>query len=140
MNTRCLLRFASSSTILITLLALIWAPWMWIRTRARKEQPNWKERTGDYELRPTKDKIRIWIHAVSVGEVVACLPILEEVRKALPECELILSVTTSSGHQTARDKAAGLFDHLVYFPIDIARFQLAAMQRVQPCHFRSGSL
>jgi 3-deoxy-D-manno-octulosonic-acid transferase len=43
-----------------------------------------------------------------------------------------LSVTTSSGHQTAREAEPGLFDHLVYFPIDVARFQLSAMQKVRP--------
>src|SRR3954467_7180868 len=116
--------------ILISLLAPLWAPWMWLRTRARKEQPNWNERFGNYELTPRKDHKRIWIHAVSVGEVVASMPILQELKSELPDYEIVLSVTTSSGHQTAREKAAGLYDHLFYFPIDIARFELAAMQRV----------
>ena len=118
--------------ILITLFAPIWAPWMWLRTRVRKEQPNWSERFGNYELKPRKDRKRVWIHAVSVGEVVASMPILESLRAELPDHEIVLSVTTSSGHQTAREKAAGFYDHLVYFPIDVARFQLSAMQRVQP--------
>jgi 3-deoxy-D-manno-octulosonic-acid transferase len=85
-----------------------------------------------YELPKRGDKRRIWVHAVSVGEVVAATPILRELRATLPAHEILLSVTTSSGHQTAREKAAGLFDHLVYFPIDVARFQLAAIQRVRP--------
>jgi 3-deoxy-D-manno-octulosonic-acid transferase len=118
--------------ILIALFAPVWAPWMWLRTRARKEQPIWSERFGNYEIQPRKDRQRIWVHAVSVGEVVASMPILENLRTDLPDHEVILSVTTSSGHQTARDKAPHLYDHLVYFPIDVARFQLAAMQRVQP--------
>jgi 3-deoxy-D-manno-octulosonic-acid transferase len=118
--------------ILISLFAPIWGPWMWFRTRARKEQPIWSERFGNYELKPRKDRKRIWVHAVSVGEVVASMPILENVRARLPDHEIVLSVTTSSGHQTAREKATALYDHLVYFPIDVARFQLAAMQRVQP--------
>lgn len=118
--------------VLLSLLAPLWAPWMWLRTRARREQPIWGERFGNYELEPRKDRKRIWIHAVSVGEVVASLPILKELRSELEDFEIVLSVTTSSGHQTARDKAAGLIDHLVYFPIDVARFQLAAMQHVQP--------
>ena len=72
------------------------------------------------------------MHAVSVGEVVAAMPILRDLRTKLPEHEIVLSVTTSSGHQTAREKAADLYDHLVYFPIDVPRFQLAAMLRVKP--------
>src|ERR1044072_341675 len=118
--------------ILITLFSPIWAPWMWLRTRARKEQPRWNERFGTYDLKRRKDRKRIWGHAVSVGEVVAVMPILERLRSKLPEHEIVLTVTTSSGHQTAREKAVGLYDHLLYFPIDVARFQLAAMQRIQP--------
>ena len=118
--------------LLLTLTFPIWGAWMWWRTRQRKEAPNWTERTGNYNLPKRGDRRRVWIHAVSVGEVVAALSILREVRKALPKHEIVLSVTTSSGHQTARERAEGLYDHLVYFPVDVARFQLAAMQRVRP--------
>lgn len=102
------------------------------RASRRKEKPNWKERAGDFPIVPDKSKRRVWIHAVSVGEVVAVLPVLRLVKQKLPEHEIVLSVTTSSGHQTAADRAAGLFDHLVYFPIDVVRFQVAAMSRVRP--------
>jgi 3-deoxy-D-manno-octulosonic-acid transferase len=118
--------------ILISILAPFWAPWVWYRAKARKQQPIWPERFGNYDLTPRKDHKRVWIHAVSVGEVVACMPILEELRRELPDYEIVLSVTTSSGHQTAVEKAANLYDRLLYFPIDVARFQLAAMQHVQP--------
>ncbi|MGV3615665.1 MAG: 3-deoxy-D-manno-octulosonic acid transferase [Fimbriimonas sp.] len=117
---------------LLTLLAPLWAPWMWWRTLRRREKPNWAERVGNYEIPRRGERRRLWVHAVSVGEVLAALPILREIRHALPQHEIVLSVTTSSGHETARERAAGLFDHLVYFPIDVARFQLVAMQRVRP--------
>lgn len=118
--------------ILIVLLAPIWVPWMWLRARKRKEQPNWKERQGAIEIPTRKDGKRIWFHAVSVGEVMASMPILREIRTRLPEHEIVLSVTTSSGHQTAREKAEELFDYLIYMPIDVSRFQLEAMRRVRP--------
>jgi 3-deoxy-D-manno-octulosonic-acid transferase len=118
--------------LLLTLAAPFWVPWMLIRARRRGEQPNWKERCGDLPILPRKGERRLWLHAVSVGEVIAALPILREVRARDPELKIVLSVTTSSGHQTARDRAEGLFDHLVYFPIDVARFQLAALTRVAP--------
>lgn len=117
---------------LLSFLAPIWVVWMLVRVNARRDQPNWKERQGNYDLTSRKDHKRIWIHAVSVGEVVAALPILRELRSRLPDHEIVLSVTTSSGHQTARERAEGLFDHLVYAPIDVARFTIMAMQRVQP--------
>ncbi|HRI44248.1 MAG TPA: glycosyltransferase N-terminal domain-containing protein [Fimbriimonadaceae bacterium] len=117
---------------LLTLFAPLWVPWMLLRARARQEAPNWKERQGEFDFPPDPKTKRIWIHAVSVGEVVAAMPILAEVRSLLPDHEIVLSVTTSSGHQTARERATGLYDHLVYFPIDVARFQMAAMTRVRP--------
>lgn len=118
--------------ILLTLLAPIWVPWMLLRARSRREQPNWKERQGEFEIEPISGVRRVWVHAVSVGEVIAATPILRELKGLLPTHEIVLSVTTSSGHQTARERAVGLYDHLVYFPIDVARFQLAAMSRVRP--------
>lgn len=117
---------------LLTLLSPLWVPWMLLRANRRAEKPNWSERTGDYDLVADKNATRIWVHAVSVGEVMAVLPILRELRERVPNAEIVLSVTTSSGHRTASEHAVGLFDHLVYFPIDVARFQLAAMVRVKP--------
>lgn len=120
--------------LLLTILAPIWAPWMLWRAWRRKEKPNWRERQGDYrESIPEKgERPRLWLHAVSVGEVVAARPLLGALRKAMPEYEIVISVTTSSGHQTAREGPEGLFDHLVYAPIDVARLALNAMQRVRP--------
>jgi 3-deoxy-D-manno-octulosonic-acid transferase len=118
--------------ILILITSPVWAVWMWLRARRRKERPNWKERFGNIDIPIRKDGKRIWFHAVSVGEIVASMPILRAIRARLPDHEIVLSVTTSSGHQTASEKAEGLFDHLIYMPVDLARFQLSAMQRVRP--------
>ena len=118
--------------ILLTLTAPLWVPWMLLRANRRNEKVNWKERTGTYNLDLGKDTARIFFHAVSVGEVVAALPILQEIRKQWPEAKVVLSVTTSSGHQTAREKAEGLYDELVYFPIDVARFTVNALFTVRP--------
>lgn len=117
---------------LLTIFSPIWVPWMLFRAWRRKEQPVWRERFGDFELEPRKDQKRIWVHAVSVGEVVASTPILREIKQLLPDHEIILTTTTSSGHKTARDTAVGLYDKLFYFPIDVNRFMAAAIQRAQP--------
>ncbi len=120
--------------ILISLTAPIWAPMVWWRARRRRETPNWKERYGEYKLELDRSRPVLWLHAVSVGEVVASLPVLAEIRRQRPEAQIVLSVTTSTGHQTARDRAvaSGLIDHLVYFPIDVARFMWTATWRVKP--------
>lgn len=118
--------------LLLNLTLPIWGPWMRYRASKRKESPNWAERYGRYPMKLPASPNRVWIHAVSVGEVVASLPILQELKSRPNAPEIVLSVTTSTGHATAQSRAAGLFDHLVYFPIDIFRFQLAAMVRVRP--------
>lgn len=119
--------------VLLILLAIFWVPWMIWRASKRKDKPDWKQRTGDLPLEsPKKGVRRAWIHAVSVGEVLAARPILKEIRKLDPDLEIVLSTTTSSGQTAAKENAEGLFDHLVYFPIDVPRFVIAAMIRVRP--------
>ena len=118
--------------ILLTLTAPLWVPWMLWRTAKRKEKPNWEERAGRYQIASDKEARRVWLHAVSVGEVVAALPILRAIREKDPKLEIVLTVTTSSGHQTARERAEGLYDHLFYLPIDVYRFTMEAVFRVKP--------
>lgn len=118
--------------LVLTFTALFWVPWMLLRTAKRAEKPNWDERTGKYPITYSKGAKRVWLHAVSVGEVVAAQPILKELRSLLPDYQIVLSVTTSSGHRIAREQATGLYDHLVYFPLDVPRFQLIAMRSVRP--------
>jgi 3-deoxy-D-manno-octulosonic-acid transferase len=114
----------------VALTAPIWLPYAWLRARRRKEAVRWGERMGRYKVMPGPD--RIWVHAVSVGEVHASVPLLRELRARLPTYEILLSTTTSSGQQVARDGAKGLYDHLVYFPMDVANFCLNAMIHVRP--------
>lgn len=118
--------------VLVAVLAPLWLPWMWLRARRRADPPNWAERFGNYPFKSGKGVKRVWFHAVSVGEVIAAKPILRAVKEGLPDHEIVLSVTTSSGHKTAEDQAVGLYDHLVYFPVDVLRYQMAAMTRVRP--------
>ncbi|MBX3115239.1 MAG: hypothetical protein KF836_11800 [Fimbriimonadaceae bacterium] len=117
---------------LLTITAPFWVPWMLWRANKRAEKVDWKQRSGEYRMQMRKGSDRIWFHAVSVGEVVAALPILREIRALAPDSEIVLSVTTSSGHSTAEKQAEGLYDHLVYFPIDVPRFCLGAMVKVKP--------
>ena len=115
--------------VLLVLLSPFWVPWMLRRSSRRAEKVNWRERFGYLPILTGPSK-RVWVHAVSVGEVVACLPILAELRKH--DLEIILSVTTSSGNETARKQAADLYDHLVYLPLDLPWMTRRAMHRIRP--------
>jgi len=59
----------------------------------------------------------IWIHAVSVGEVLAVLPLALKLKKRFPKCRLVVSTTTVTGQKLARERMA-FADALFYFPLD----------------------
>ena len=59
----------------------------------------------------------IWVHAVSVGEVLAARPVVAELRKRYPALRIFLSTTTLSGQQLARRSVADV-DGVFYFPFD----------------------
>src|SRR5688572_29234080 len=101
--------------IFLIATAPIWVPWMLWRASKRAEKPNWQERTGNYKIDRRTDRKRIWIHAVSVGETMAARPILVELRKQLPEYEIVLTTTTSTGQEIAHGMKGKLVDHVFYF-------------------------
>src|SRR6202521_1177993 len=59
----------------------------------------------------------IWIHAVSVGEVLAVLPLAEQLKKRFPQRRLVVSTTTVSGQKIARERMP-FADAVFYFPLD----------------------
>lgn len=61
---------------------------------------------------------RIWIHAVSVGEIHIALRFIEEYRAADPGARFVLSTTTSTAHTLGRKKMDDR-DVLIYFPLDM---------------------
>jgi 3-deoxy-D-manno-octulosonic-acid transferase len=61
---------------------------------------------------------RVWIHAVSVGEVTAAAPIVASLKSKKPEIVIIFSTSTETGQQMARQLVKGA-DAFIYFPLDI---------------------
>jgi 3-deoxy-D-manno-octulosonic-acid transferase len=59
----------------------------------------------------------IWIHAVSVGEVMAARPVISALRTQYPALRLFLSTTTLTGQQIARRSVSDV-DGVFYFPFD----------------------
>ena len=75
----------------------------------------------------------IWIHAVSVGEVLATSALIPALRDRYPDHPLWLSTTT----QTGRAAATGLegVDGLFYFPFDLSPVVARVLDRVRPALF-----
>jgi 3-deoxy-D-manno-octulosonic-acid transferase len=60
----------------------------------------------------------IWVHAVSVGEVLAVAGLITELRRRFPERRLYVSTTTATGQKLARARFGE--DSVFYFPLDFA--------------------
>ncbi len=60
----------------------------------------------------------IWLHAVSVGEALAAVPLIDELRRAAPETPLFLSVGTMTGRAVAEKRIGGKVRGIFYAPFD----------------------
>jgi len=74
---------------------------------------------------------RIWIHAVSVGEIFVALRFIEEYRKQNSDALFVLSTTTSTGHAIGEEKLDPR-DVLIYFPLDLPFVMKRALNAVNP--------
>jgi 3-deoxy-D-manno-octulosonic-acid transferase len=82
-------------------------------------------------LRGLKKAPRVWIHAVSVGEVTAATPIVASLKKKRPDVEIIFSTSTETGQDMAKKiiKDDVIF---IYFPLDIPVVVNKVVERVSP--------
>ncbi len=60
----------------------------------------------------------IWIHAVSLGEVSAIVPMLRQMKERYPHCSLVVSTVTETGREKVMTQLEGIASHC-YVPIDI---------------------
>jgi tetraacyldisaccharide 4'-kinase len=60
----------------------------------------------------------IWLHAVSVGESITAVGLIQRLKQALPHAPVYVSCTTLAGRAMAEQKLAGLASGVFYAPID----------------------
>lgn len=92
------------------------------------------QRFGSYspEVRARLDEgRRIWVHAVSVGEVFVALKLMEDWRARRPALRFVLTTTTSTGHAIAA-KQIRAQDVLLYFPLDLPWIARRALDAIDP--------
>ena len=72
----------------------------------------------------------IWIHAVSVGETRAAIPLLKAMRERYPDALLLLSNVTETG----REIAIGVteIDHYIFFPFDLRWIVRKVLNLIRP--------
>src|SRR5579863_513092 len=73
----------------------------------------------------------IWIHAVSVGEVLAAKPLAEGLKQSYPRRRIYLSTTTETGQRLARERIHAV-DAVFYFPLDWVVPVRRALRAIRP--------
>jgi 3-deoxy-D-manno-octulosonic-acid transferase len=110
-------------SIALALAVLLSSPWWLLKMlRHGKYRAGIRERLGRVpaRLRPPIDIERsdgcIWIHAVSVGEVLACSGVITRLRERYPERRILISTTTATGQVLARQRFGA--ESVFYYPLD----------------------
>lgn len=120
--------------LLYTLLLFIAAPFLLLGLyRAKDGKPKvgkrWVEHFGRTP-RLTSNTQPIWVHAVSVGEVIAAKPIILALRKAHPNASILVTTTTATGAAIASKLGDGV-EHR-YMPIDFSFAVNGFLKRINP--------
>lgn len=112
---------------------LILLPYYLLRmVRRGGYQKDFSQRFGGGDIPPKKpDSKRIWLQAVSVGEIRAMEPLIERLIQQ-PNVELVLTTTTSTGYALACEKYANTAVVVRYFPLDFWCFSKKTWQKINP--------
>jgi 3-deoxy-D-manno-octulosonic-acid transferase len=103
---------------------------LWRGLRDRNYWRGWAERFGRGAT-PAGAARRVWVHAVSVGEVQAATPLVAALRAAWPELALTLSCATPAGRERAR-QACGPGLDVRYGPYDLPWCLRGTLRRLRP--------
>lgn len=116
---------------LIYLLAVVLGvPWLVFKTiTTGKYRRGLIQRLGF--LKPRESSARcLWVHGVSVGEVLAARTIISEFARRHPDWNIVVSTTTSTGQDVARKAYP---DHrVIYYPVDFGIAVARAFAAVRP--------
>ena len=119
---------------LYTLLFYLLLPGIFIRLLWRSRNApeyarRWPERLGFFEERPKADGI--WVHAVSVGETVAAIPLVSRLQQQYPDLPITVTTMTPTGSERVRAVFGDRVFH-IYVPYDLPGAVSRFLRRVKP--------
>ena len=113
------------------LAALVGWPYYLVLLATRKKyRSGMAERWGFVPKRKLGLKRRLWVHCISVGEVEAARTLIPALDEAYPDAEIVLSTTTMTGRERARQRFPDLT--VFHFPIDLWPCARRALKRIKP--------
>ncbi|MCD9548467.1 3-deoxy-D-manno-octulosonic acid transferase [Photobacterium carnosum] len=120
--------------VFYTLLLALAAPLLlWGLYRTKPGKPHFgarrKEHFG-FTPRLATTTAPIWIHAASVGEAIAIVPVIKALKQAYPEQAIVVTTTTSTGAEQVA-KLGELVEHR-YMPIDFAWCVRGFLKAIKP--------
>ncbi|HVM95728.1 MAG TPA: glycosyltransferase N-terminal domain-containing protein [Candidatus Acidoferrales bacterium] len=110
----------------VTLLGGLLLPVLYF-TQARR---GLSERLGRLPASATQLRRPLWLHAASVGEVLAAQPLVRLIRQERPDVPIIVSTTSLTGRETARTQLTA--DAVMLLPADIRWVVGGVLRRLRP--------
>jgi 3-deoxy-D-manno-octulosonic-acid transferase len=104
--------------------------------RPKEIRSRWLRERFGFITRPTPGSglPLVWVHAVSVGEVISAEPFLRELKARHPSLRIVLSTVTDTGQQVAGERVSSIAD-IVYLPFDLAGSFRRALRKTRPALF-----
>jgi len=102
---------------------------LWRGFKASEYRPRKLERFGIFKA--PKLNRTIWVHAVSVGEVLAAEPVIREIQTRYPERDIVITSMTPTSSEQIQKRFGGQVFH-VYAPYDLPFIVNAFLRRVRP--------
>ena len=120
-------------SVLVLIVAVIASPWfIYQAVRYKKYVGSLGQRMGYLPVSFNIDgDASIWIHAVSVGEVLTARPLISDLKRRYPKLRMFLSTTTMAGQQLARRNIQNV-DAVFYFPFDLGFVVRRTLDLVRP--------
>jgi 3-deoxy-D-manno-octulosonic-acid transferase len=123
-------------SFLATLAVILLLPWFWWKGRRQgKYFRSLRERLGrlspEISAAAAGREGAIWVHAVSVGELLAGLPLVRALRARYPQRPIFLSTTTDTAQALARSNSTPV-DGVFYFPLDWAFAVRRVLRALRP--------
>ena len=121
--------------ILFAVFFVLSSPYYFLRMQRRGNwQRGFAQRLGRFDSKfkqAITNRQRLWIHAVSVGEVGVCTQLIRALEPRLPNIKIIVSTTTTTGMEELEKRLPSHISR-IYYPIDYRRFVSRALNTVRP--------